>query len=543
MLWSRYDRNKGFALPMTLILLTFGAFVLFAASTQLNRTSQKMKNYKTSSSLQNYATNAVDTASHIFLENIGTYDLVPWDGVEEFKSHILTRGGVEKYYWQSFLADIDSSVDCANLTEAIRALSADPGLGGDEYTLEAYVYQVGGRYTIVASAQIGDRKAYALGLISYVRGGLMIPAIRMAAMNRTLALMNVTGGHGNPKVHGDLVYGSAVVLNGLTIDMTSTSTPSDIISGGVTGDSLTVYEDGDELDQEDVNELLESFPGWYTASDPNISSDDVYKQWKAEYMELLPDASYTVVLSEDQTLSTMDENVMVVVEAPNSVSNPQFQASFSDEGLEVCLGKNCLDIPESLTSSATLSIQIAGDTVFGNDPHKISEVVGHYNVSVLGDATINTNIVLDYQYDYVNNGSRNSPVGNKTKKVSETIISNMLGEERTSSLMLATIGGDMILRFEKGNSTHGNKSLIGSFFSWNDKGKGGDVLFSGLENLDHGNGHTPQLFLFGSLTAYSFDPDGDADNLDSFVAVADSSDSSSLGTGNGRLTLIGIQTW
>ncbi|WP_367357274.1 hypothetical protein, partial [Mesotoga sp.] len=65
----------------------------------------------------------------------------------------------------------------------------------------------------------------------------------------------------------------------------------------------------------------------------------------------------------------------------------------------------------------------------------------------------------------------------------------------------------------------------------------------GLENLDHGTGHTPQLVLFGSLTASSFDPDGEAETLDSLVAVADCSDSSSPGTGNGRLSLIGIQTW
>ncbi|HQN28255.1 MAG TPA: hypothetical protein PLT43_06835 [Mesotoga sp.] len=94
-----------------------------------------------------------------------------------------------------------------------------------------------------------------------------------------------------------------------------------------------------------------------------------------------------------------------------------------------------------------------------------------------------------------------------------------------------------------GNSTHGNKSLTGTFFVWKDSGSGGDVQFPDIQNLITGNGHTPQLFILGSITAYTFDEQGQATGLDSFVAVADAYVEDLVSSGLGSLGLVGIQTW
>jgi hypothetical protein len=358
----------------------------------------------------------------------------------------------------------------------------------------------------------------------------------MAGMDRVLTLMNVSGGKGNPKVTGDLIYGGAIILGGVILDMTASSTPGEIITGGVTSKSVA----SDLMTQA---EIIASYPGWYTYF--SDSPDPSYNQWKNDYLNSLPAGGTDYLLSSNHTLSSVNESELIIISPPTGAVSPLFRAFFDDSGLKIYYGDsgNFLHIPVSLVRSTTANVKIMGDTVFGNDPHGISKVCGHYNISVYGDITINTNIVYDYLYDFVNNGDGNSPVGNKTKEVSQDIISNMLTKLRTSSLTLASVGGDMIMQYIHGNSTHGNKSLTGTFFVWKDSGSGGDVQFPDIQNLITGNGHTPQLFILGSITAYTFDEQGQATGLDSFVAVADAYVEDLVSSGLGSLGLVGIQTW
>ena len=539
MSWFPYARKRAFALPMTLILLTFCTFILLAASSQLGRNTEKMKSFKTSSKMQNVATNAVEIVSHLIIQSDVEEALngdESWDGIDEFKAFLSTKGGVEKFYWASFLSDIDSSTGGFDFTDELQSFIDDPGLGGGEYTLSAHVYKVGERYTVVTSAQIGDYRTYALGLVSKLRGGILLPAVRMAGMDRVLTLMNVSGGKGNPKVTGDLIYGGAIILGGVILDMTASSTPGEIITGGVTSKSVA----SDLMTQA---EIIASYPGWYTYF--SDSPDPSYNQWKNDYLNSLPAGGTDYLLSSNHTLSSVNESELIIISPPTGAVSPLFRAFFDDSGLKIYYGDsgNFLHIPVSLVRSTTANVKIMGDTVFGNDPHGISKVCGHYNISVYGDITINTNIVYDYLYDFVNNGDGNSPVGNKTKEVSQDIISNMLTKLRTSSLTLASVGGDMIMQYIHGNSTHGNKSLTGTFFVWKDSGSGGDVQFPDIQNLITGNGHTPQLFILGSITAYTFDEQGQATGLDSFVAVADAYVEDLVSSGLGSLGLVGIQTW
>lgn len=101
MSWFRYARKRAFALPMTLILLTFCTFILLAASSQLGRNTEKMKSFKTSSKMQNVATNAVEIVSHLIIQSDVEEALngdESWDGIDEFKAFLSTKGGVEKFY-------------------------------------------------------------------------------------------------------------------------------------------------------------------------------------------------------------------------------------------------------------------------------------------------------------------------------------------------------------------------------------------------------------------------------------------------------------
>jgi hypothetical protein len=91
--------------------------------------------------------------------------------------------------------------------------------------------------------------------------------------------------------------------------------------------------------------------------------------------------------------------------------------------------------------------------------------------------------------------------------------------------------------------------------AFEDGGTGGDISFPDLVNVLTG-GVTSQFFTFGSITANTFDKDGNLvyyDNtgndkgwknaLESLILVANSVIDESSGTTSSELQLIGMRTW
>lgn len=518
-----------------MILLIFGTLILLAVGTQLNRTANELNSFKIVSEKQTILENAIEAAGYILVENNSLEPSSTWDGIESFKQKIGNRSGIETYYWVQYLSQLSPETPCIDLSGYINALKDDPALGNGKYAFDVYAYEIGNKYLVTASLkdnESGDPVSKAgAGLVADVVD-VYLPAVRFAASDRIFSVMRkVGGGKGNPKIIGDLIYGKAIILDDVNILLTDSSTPGEIITGTLTAKSVSI---------ENVEEL---YPGWYH----HISEDPytVYQKWKQEYLDTFPASSIEITLDENHNVPSFDPDVTFVITAPDGDPSPEFNVFFDTDGLRIEYGSKAFTVPSSAVSENMINIKVMGDAVIGDDPHKISPVTGKYNIAVYGDVYINTNISYNYLVDYVNNGEGGSPVANKTKDVSISLISDMLNGSWEDTLSLAAVGGDLKLLFGKSSSTHGNKTIMGNLLALKDGGKGGDVAFPDIQNAIKGKGHAPQLFVFGALTSYTFDKDHyTTDALKSIVAVAGYLDpSQSLDSLNSSRRIIGMMTW
>ncbi|WP_156173123.1 hypothetical protein [Kosmotoga pacifica] len=520
---------------MTMILLIFGTLVLMAVGIQLNRTAERLNNYKILAQKQNILANVIETAGYLLMRSDSIVMSSTWDKIEEFKSKIASRAGIESHYWSDFLSNLTPDTPCVDMSGYINALNDDPAFGNGKYIFDVYVYEIGNKYLITATMREKESDENidkcGVGFIADIVD-VYLPAVRLAASNRVFSVMrNVGGGKGNPKIIGDLVYGKAIILDDVNLLLTDTSTPGEIITGPLTAKSVNIP---------DIEEL---YPGWF-----NHISDDpetIYQKWKSEYLSTLPAAEIQYVLDSDYTLSAVNSDETIVISAPAGVTDPVFTLFFDNSGLRIVYGTSAFIIPSSLVTDNTINIKINGDAVIGNDPHKISSVTGKYNIAIYGDVSINTNLVYDYLVDFVNNGQGNSPVGNKTKEVSLTVISDMLNSSWKDVLSLAAVGGDIRLLFGSSSSTQGNKTIMGNILALKNNGNGGDISFPDISEAIKGKGHTPQLFIFGALTSYTFDKDNQAsDILSSLVAVAGYMDPSQTQEAfDSSRRMIGMMIW
>ncbi|MFO7881161.1 MAG: hypothetical protein R6U52_01320 [Kosmotogaceae bacterium] len=527
---SRNDHlKKGFVLPLTLILLTFGSIMVFVAGIQVTRTTDEIQSYNIISSQQNIAANVIEAASYHYFQNPSASFDTTWDGIDTFKNHVSNRGGVEGTYWSNILSELNSGTNCINLTGEIESYETLSGFGEGNYDISAYVYPIGEKRIVIGVSDRKGRRRYSIGLLSNIaRPSMALPAVRLAYLDRVLTKMHSLKGN---KVEGDLIYGEAVLLDDVSIFLTDSSTPGEIINPNLQAFSVDLKQ-----------EILDQYPDWFSAtSTTNI--DLIFDSWKNDHLESLPDASTTVYINDSSTWpDTYDENTLFVIDAtPSSVDG--YYLDFDESGLNISYDGNTVDIPASEALSSKIHVQINGDVTIGNDPHKISKVTGKYSLTVYGDIVINTNLVYNDIYEYVNNGKGESKVSNHPLEIEKDLITQMMNDNINDDLDLVSIGGDAVMKYKHGSSTHGVKFLSGDIMAFKENGVGGDISYPDLKEVIHGN-QTSQYFVFGSITANTFDSDGDASGyLSSLILVANSQSENGSGSTTSELQLIGMRTW
>ncbi|PNE23703.1 hypothetical protein V511_00540 [Mesotoga sp. Brook.08.YT.4.2.5.1] len=565
---SQLVRKKGFALAATLMLIAFGTIVLLATGLQLSRTSGVLNSQRSISKTQSIANNAVEVASFYFLYDptASSISKSTWSGLSEFKSMLDSRSGIDSLYWSEFVGDLTASTPCYDLMSYVNSHASDEGLGSGDYSLGAYVYPLGDRFATIAYAEKQGVRRYSLGLmetIGIAEGGL--PALRTVSLERALQVMRNPNGN---KIVGDLIYGNALIAGLLSLDITQSATPGEIVAGGVSAGQLSISP----LVGTDLETYLAGFPGWYTAV--NEDPYTLYENWYSEYLDSFPtEQPFTYVLDSDDysnvvaEVSHVGEETVVIIKS--NQSSPQFYGTFSSSGLRIELGDKEFTVPSAVVQENTIHIWIEdGDFTIlhekENNPHMISEVNGKYDIRVgNGDITIGTNLVYSDLKSKVNNGG-NSPVANQTKATSITTIQDILKTPNNDYLRLAADGGDLILKYDR-ESTTGDRVLTGDFYAFANESNsvGGNVDFLDLDTISNvvSGGQYSQMFLLGSLTSRSFDENGSTlfnqennknkppdivDLLRSLVLVATGGSGGtgdpSQGSGN-RLALLGIQSW
>ncbi|MGC9384927.1 MAG: hypothetical protein ACP5D6_10040 [Kosmotogaceae bacterium] len=548
---SRNDRlKKGFVLPLTLILLTFGSIMVFVAGIQVTRTTDKIQSYNIVSNQQNIAANVVEAASYHFFGKSSPAFSETWSGIEDFKNYVTTRGGIKGDYWGIFLNDLDTETGCLNLTSDIQVYESTPGFGGGNYNISAYVYPVAEKRIVIGISDRNGRKRYSIGLLSNIANP-SVPAVRLGELARELSKMHSLNGN---KVEGDLVFGRATILSDVLIKLTESSTPGEIIYPSLEASSVTI--DGGNV---------EDYPNWLTATSTQNTSV-IIEGWKDEHLSSLPDASTTAYINNKNTWpESFNGDTLYVIDATNTTEN-NFYIDFDTDGMHIrqldgigdgesFIGSNILTIPATVADLSKIHLQINGNIAIGDDPHKISRVNGKYSLTVYGDIHIRTNLVYNEIYDYVNNGEGNSKVSNHPLGITQDVITEMINDNANDELDLVSIGGDAVMEYEHGSSTHGVKFLAGDIMAFEEGGTGGDISFPDLVDVINSGGVTSQFFTFGSITANTFDADGNLvyyDNtgndkgyknaLESLILVANSLVDDTATTSS-ELQLIGMRTW
>ncbi len=555
-MWSSSRSNhlkKGFVLPLTLILLTFGSIMVFVAGLHVTRTVDKIHSYSIVADQQNISSNVVSASTFIYLQDPTDLFEDTWSGINEFRNFVTTRGGVEGDYWKDLFEEEDlENKNCLDLSgELEEDYKALPGFGEGKYDLGAFVYPVDNKKVIIGVSNRNGRKRYSVGLVSNIaRPSLVLPAIRTAFLDRILKNKqnsNPGQGQGNNSVDFDFIYGNAVILDDVNLNVTAPGTAGSIIYPSLEAFSANVNGSpvGDESD-------------WFSAtSTENVST--VVDGWKEEYLSTLPDASTTAYMNNKNTWpTTFDSDTLYIIDATNT-TEPSYYIDFDENGMHITqtdddgdLIGHTLTIPSETALSSKINLQINGDVTIGDDNHKISKVTGEYSLTVYGDIEVNTNLVYNDIYQYVNNGNGESKVSNHPLDITKELITDMMDDNINDSLDLVSIGGNAAMKYVQGGAgkpTHGVKYLTGNLMAFkddiNDDGTetGGNISFPDLDDVIRGN-NVSQFFTFGSVTANTFDFDGDAkDLLNSLILVSNNKESNSSATTATELQLVGMRTW
>jgi hypothetical protein len=526
--------------------------MVFVAGLHVSRTTDKIQSFNIIANQQNIASNVVEAASYEFFEKSSPSFSETWSGIDDFKDYVTNRGGIKGNYWAMFLSGLDVDSGCLNLTSDIQVYETSSGFGDGKYDISAYVYPVGDKRIVIGITEHDERKRYSVGLLSYLANP-SVPAVKLGELSRELAKMHSLNGN---KVEGDLVFGRATILSDVLIKLTESSTPGEIIYPSLEASSVTI--DGGDI---------EDYPNWFTATSTENASE-IIEGWKDEHLSSLPDASETAYINNKNTWpESYNTDTLYIIDATNT-TDKNFYVDFDTDGLHIrqldtigegesFVGNNILTIPATVANSSKIHLQINGNIAIGDDAKRITSVDGKYSLTVYGDIYIRTNLVYNEIYDYVNNGNGNSDNSNHPLDITKDVITEMIEDNENDELDLVSIGGDAIMEYIQ-NNTHGVKFLAGDIMTFEDNGTGGDVSFPDLvEAINNlGGGVTSQFFVFGSITANTFDEDGnllyydDKGNdkgwknaLQSLILVANSLVDDSSATTSSELQLIGMRTW
>lgn len=563
---SRNDNlKKGFVLPLTLILLTFGSIMVFVAGLHVSRTTDKIQSYNIIANQQNVAANVVEAASYIyFKDQLEPNTTCEWEGLEEFKNYVSARGGVEGDYWNQTLDTLDAESPCLKID--MNAYQTLPSFGEGNYDIEAILYNIGDKKIIIGIAKRNGRKRFSLGVLANIATP-SIPAVRLGSLTRDLAKMHVIS---KTKVNGDLILGKAIILDDVFLDITDQSTPGEIIYPSLEASWVTI--DGGDI---------EDYPNWFTATSTENKSE-IIEGWKEEHLSSLPQATRTIYLNDtDSWPESFNGDTLYIIDATsttesstnnfyvdfitNEISNDVFEGEMHITQIKDIYGTDedsnsigeKLIIPEIVDDSSKVHVQINGNIAIGEDSKRIVEVCGKYSLTVYGDIIVNSSIAYHDVYGDINNGNGNSTVGNHPLTLKKSEYTDMMGINNHDALDLVSIGGDIEMLYQK-TSTHGVKALTGNIMAFEDGGTGGDISFPDLVSAvnDLGRGVTSQFFVFGSLTANTFDEGNnlvyedqvknktvELNAIDSITLIANSLENNLSGSNSGELQLLGMRTW
>lgn len=547
---DKTKRKNGFLIPVTMILISFGTILLLTASLYLSRVSDTLKSFDSTSDKQIAVANVVEIAANSFVNSDhDNLEYTTWDGYDELKTFITTRSGYEGTLWGKVLENLGDDDKYIDFTNTFKEGTYAGILNneGDSYDVGAMIHEYGdeNKYLVIGWVEgSSGSKRYAIALITVIPPNINKPAIRLGEINRTFSPLHSSGNgnsSGNPKINGDMIYGNAVVIK--DVKLTSGATLTDIFKNNV----VTTGLNGDNN--------ASGFIKWN-----GESIDASVTQWKEEFIAGLPEDIIEFTIDNPPNLGDVKNKTLVINPPSSSLAyNPLFEISFDTGGLSiVCkwyIPKNknkytehnseVFTIPKDMANGDKIHIQINGDVEIGTDQHHKTEVVdGKYVIAVYGDVEITSNIFYEDIFDYINNGEGNSPVANKTKDVTEDLLASMIKEIKDDYLGLTAIGGNMNFKYIHSGSTHGNRSVIGDLMAFKDKGSGGNMGFPGFTSAVHGNGHTPQFFALGSLTANTVDRDNEwGGDLSSLVIAAIDPENDSTNSETLEFKFSGMRVW
>lgn len=548
-------RNKGFILPIALILMAFATTVLVAAGIMMQRTSNRLNSYSLLSDLRVTTSNLVEGATMVLASQWRTEEFDnQWNGYEEFVDFVSSRGGYEGDLWSEALASLDSnSWWILNGNAEFDEILNDNAFA--EYDPKgAAINNTGGKYSIVSWAEKGGVKRYSYGLATTEslsgKAALVFGDTDRVFHEVTTYIPNQGGQHATETIQGfgDLINGPATVVGTVTVSATDINLEQ-------------VFQFG--LEANNIMPEYDNYNYTKTASDADFFFISLLEEHEAWLASLTRTATYNC--APGSVLPEIEEDFLIPI-VPYDQSDKQFTISFPEvnkispdaSGYFTLSYKNQEGTQQVTIHEADYQINLViyGDLQIGektSDPLKLSSVNGKYSITVVGgDIQVNTHLVYgDFHEELDEATQQGGVVMNKPimtwSKVKE-ILDDFASRTGDDYLSLTTIGGDMIVTYLVGNdgkATHGVRALSGDFAAFPSNGSGGGFLFPDLGDVvvNQSTGHKAgQLFTFGSITARNF---GTADQLNDIDNFFISSPQSALvgGTDIKRLVLLGLRAW
>ncbi|KUK78920.1 MAG: Uncharacterized protein XD94_1580 [Mesotoga prima] len=551
------SQNKGFVLPVALILMAFSVTTLFAVGLMVQRTSNRLNSYSLLSDLRVTTNNLVEAATMVLASKWRTAEFdSSWDGYDEFKGFVSSRGGFEGTLWAELLSSLGNNENwwLLNNDSDFAAILGDAAFN-DYSSKGAVVNLTDGKYSIVSWAKKGDVKRYSYGLATTEsmtgKAALIFGETDRVFHEITTYIPNQGGPNATETIQGfgDLINGSATVVGTVTVSATDINLEQ-------------VFQYG--LEANNVVPAYDDYNYTKTASDADL----VFASILDQHLEWLDSLTRVATLTfPSPTLPVISEDHLIPVE-PMDASAKDFTISFptvNEIGPDDA-GYFDLSYKDSKGEVFTIRIHeaeyqinliIYGNLKVGNktsDALKLSSVNGKYSITVVnGDIQINTHLIYGDFYVNLDEALKQGGVAMNQPIMTWSKVKELLGDfaNRTDDdyLSLKTIGGDINVTYLIGNNgkaTHGVRTVSGDLAAFPSGGSGGGFYFPELNDVvgvNNSTGHRAgQLFVFGSITARDFGTESQLSNIDNFFV---SSPRSTMveDTDMKRLVLIGLRAW
>lgn len=542
-------RNRGFILPVALILMAFATTVLVTAGIMVQRTSDRLNSYSLLSDLRITTNNLVEIATMVLASKWTTAEFDDsWSGYDDFVAFVSSRGGYEGALWGELLDSIGNNENWWNLGTDIDFAGILDDEAFTEYNNKgAVINHTEGDYSIISWAERGGviRYSYGLATTESLAGK---PALLFGETPRVFHEINTYVPNGNNATEtirgrGDLINGKATVVGTVTVS-------------GVDVNLERIFQYGIEAN----NVIPESDNYNYTKT--ASAADLVFSSLLGEHEKWLSELTRTATFDflPESVFPEIEEGFLIPI-VPNDKNDTQFTIEFPE------INKISPDASGYFTLSYKdqtvtineaeyqINLVIYGDLRIGDkNPSvlKISSVNGKYSITVVkGDIQVNTHLVYgDFREEFDEATKQGGVVFNQpilTWNVVKHLLNNFSAREADDYLSLTSIGGNISATYVIGNNgtaAHEIRALAGDYSAFPLDGAGGGFIFPDLEDLAS-RGNDPkagQLFIFGSVIAKYFGRDDQLDFIDNFF-VSSSQETLGGGSTSKRLVLLGLRAW